>query len=449
MPFPKDFIWGAASAAYQTEGAVNEGGRGESVWDAFCRRPGAVANEDSGEEACDGYHRYAEDIALAAKLGVSAYRFSISWVRIDPNGNGRINPAGLAYYGKVVDACLAAGIAPYVTLFHWDLPQALEERGGWANPETPVRFAQYAGAVGAYLKGKVRCYFTLNEPECVIQLGYCFGTHAPGKQLPLPEVFAQLHGMLRGHGLAAAALRKEDADVEIGIVTTGRLCYPAQASVADIDAARTATFTLSDEDWMFTHNIVLDAVCLGHYPQCGGALGDCIAAVPPAELAEIHFVPQLIGLNIYSGCEVAAAADGQPFYPPRHRGFSVTATKWPVAPQVMRWGPRFIAERYGLPLCIAENGQSCNDRIFLDGKVHDADRIDFLHRYLRQLRAACEDGVDLRGYFAWSLTDNFEWNSGYSERFGLIYIDYPTQKRLPKDSFFWLSEVIRSNGNDL
>lgn len=449
MPFPKDFVWGVASAAYQIEGAVSEDGRGESVWDAFCRRPNAVANGESGEDACDSYHRYAEDIALAATMGVSAYRFSISWVRIDPLGDGNINAAGLAYYGKVVDACIRAGITPYVTLFHWDLPQALEETGGWANPKTAEQFAYYARAVGAYLKGRVHHYFTLNEPECVLQLGYAWGIHAPGKKMPLPEAFAQLHGMLRGHGLSAAALRSEDPSAEIGIVTTGRLCYPATPSQADIIAARKATFILSDIDWMFTHNIVLDAVCFGHYPECSGALGDCIARIPQKELEEINFKPDLIGLNIYNGCKVLADPQGEPVYVQRERGFPLTATKWPVTPEVMRWGPRFIAERYGLPVCIAENGQSCNDRIFLDGKVHDPDRIDFLHRYLLQLRAACEDGVDLRGYFAWSLTDNFEWHCGYGERFGLIYIDYPSQRRIPKDSAHWFAQVTKTNGNAL
>lgn len=446
MPFPKNFVWGVASAAYQTEGAVQQDGRGESVWDAFCRRPGAIENKESGEEACDGYHRYAEDIALAAQLGVSAYRFSISWVRIDPRGDGTLNPAGLAYYEKVVNACFAAGLTPYITLFHWDLPQALEEAGGWANPKTAEQFALYARAVGTHFKGKVRHYFTLNEPECVVQLGYAWGIHAPGKKLPLPEAFAQLHGILRGHGLAAAALRDEDSDAEIGIVTTGRLCYPATETQADLCAARTATFALSDSDWMFTHQIVLDAVCFGQYPKCDGVLGECIRAVSPKEMQELHFVPDLIGLNIYNGCAVSANAEGEPVCIARYAGFPLTGTKWPITPEVMRWGPRLIAERYQLPICIAENGQSCNDRIFLDGKVHDADRIDFLHRYLLQLASACEDGVDLRGYFAWSLTDNFEWHSGYSDRFGLIYIDYPTQKRLPKDSFTWFSQVVNTNG---
>ena len=446
MAFREDFVWGAASSAYQTEGFPTADGGGESIWDVFCRRPGAIANGEDGLAACDSYHRFAEDIGLLASLGLSAYRFSTSWARIDPNGDGHWNAAGLRYYDRVVDCCLAHGVAPWMTLYHWELPQTLEEKGGWQSSETAAAFSRFAGMMAAHFKDRVSHFITLNEPQIVLKLGYADGVHAPGKRLPLPELVQCWKSLMLAHGLALRAIRSAAPDAQIGIASTGKLCYPH--APADENAAREETFRLTDSDWMFTHPIVLDAVCLGRAQPEAGALRALFSAVTPEEWDTMHAVPDFIGVNSYNGSEVAAGPDGAPVYLPRPQGFARTALKWPVTPEIMEYGYAFLFDRYRLPLYVTECGLSCNDHIFLDGQVHDADRIDFLHRYLLALRRGCER-ADIRGFFHWSLTDNFEWHSGYGERFGLIYVDYPTQKRIPKDSAFWFAQIARENGKAL
>lgn len=443
IPFPKDFLWGVASSAYQIEGHSLADGGGASIWDTFAHTPGKIAFDDHGDIACDAYYRYAEDIALIKEMGAKAYRFSTSWARIDPNADGNWNAAGLAYYDKVVDCCLEAGIIPYVTLYHWELPQAAEDRGGWQNRETAEAFGRYAAMMAEHFKGRVKHYFTLNEPQCSVSLGYEQGIHAPGKKLPLEGQFACWINQLRAHGLSQRAIKAVDPEATVGLASTGRLCYPAQETPEDIRAAREATFEVSDF-WIFTHNWLLDPVCLGSFPDCRGtALEPLVAKVSQEDMELIHTVPDMLGYNIYNGHEVKATENGFE-YVPRGPGYPRTALKWPVTPKVMDWGVRFLQERYGLPGFITEDGLSCNDRVYLDGKVHDADRIDFLHRYLACLSRAVEHGADIRGYFHWSLTDNFEWHSGYTERFGLIFVDYETQQRIPKDSFYWYQQLIRS-----
>lgn len=442
--FPKDFLWGAASSAYQIEGFSTADGGGASIWDTFCHTPGKIAYGDHGDTACDAYHRYAQDIALLKEMGAKAYRFSTSWARIDPNADGNWNQSGLAYYDKLVDLCLASGITPYMTLYHWELPQAAEDRGGWRSPETPAAFARFAGMMASHFKGRVGHYFTLNEPQCTVSLGHESGVHAPGRKLDLAGQFGVLVHQLLAHGLAQRAIQDADPDALVGIASTGRLCYPEQETPADIAAARAATFAVSDTDWTFTHHWLLDPICLGHFPDCAGtALEPLVRQVTPEQMAVIHTVPDLLGYNIYNGNAVRSSEEGFE-YIPRYPGFPRTALKWPVTPEVLDWGVRFLQERYGLPGYISENGLSCNDRVYLDGKVHDIERIDFLSRYLTALHRAMENGADIQGYFHWALTDNFEWSNGYGERFGLIYIDYPTGRRIPKDSFFWYQNVIRS-----
>lgn len=450
MGFAKNFVWGAASSAYQTEGSPRADGGGESIWDAFCRRPGAIADGTDGTTAADAYHRYAEDIACAAQMGLKAYRFSVSWARVDPEGTGKWNDKGFAFYLRMLEACRAAGLEPYVTLYHWELPQALEEAGGWRDRATPYAFARYAAEAAHRFGGLVSHYITLNEPECTVKLGHGTGAHAPGLRLPEADQVLVLHHQLLAHGLAAAAIRACAPKVQVGIAATGRLCWPHTDSAADVEAARAATFAAPDGDWAFTYQMVLDPVCLGRYPQeCGPRLGGLLAGLPPDDGTLVCARPDFIGLNIYNGHEVRAGADGRPEEVPRPRGYAMTALKWPVTPQAMEWGVRFLWQRYGLPLYVTENGQSCNDRVFLDGCVHDADRIDFLHRYLLALRAAAESGADVRGYFHWALTDNFEWSEGYRERFGLVYVDYPTGKRIPKDSAAWYAKTVQANGENL
>ncbi len=446
MSFSKEFIWGAASSAYQTEGFSRADGGGASIWDTFCSTSGKIADGDTGEMACDGYHRYQEDIGLLAGLGLSAYRFSVSWARVDPEGTGNWNERGLDYYERVVDACLAAGVAPWVTLYHWELPQAVEARGGWLSRDTPAAFARYAEHVAMRLRGRVAGWFTLNEPQCSCYMGYGTGQHAPGKQRSPQEVFLCFHHQNLAHSLARQTIKATDPGTGVGIAVTGRLCCPATECADDVEAARRVSFDCTG-DWSFTYPIVLDPVCLGRYPD--GAPAAYAAALPQGDLALIHAVPDFLGLNLYHSQSVRMGADGRPEYLPRPVGHPRTALKWPITPEVMRWGPRFLYDRYRLPLYISENGVSCNDKVYLDGQVHDPDRIDFLRRYLRELRRSSGEGVDLRGYFHWALTDNFEWHNGFGERFGLFFTDYEHAGRIPKDSATWYGRVAATHGEVL
>lgn len=446
--FPQGFVWGAASASYQIEGGVTEGGRGPSIWDTFSHTPGNIARGETGDIACDSYHRWPEDVAALRELGVGAYRFSIAWPRIIPDGDGPVNEAGLAYYDALVDALLDAGIQPYVTLYHWDLPQALEDKGGWQNIGTARAFGRYARIVAEHFRGRVHNWFTINEIACVVGLGYGSGIHAPGLRLPLEGQFACWKNVVYAHCLAQRELHAADAANIVGFASTGRLCYPVSQDPADIEAARRLTFACPDDDWTFTHQMALDPLCLGCWPRqdVGPRLAACIAAMPDEINAALAFgKPDMLGLNIYNA-QPARMGKAGPEYVRRPTGYPRTALGWPVEPDSLDWGPRFIGQRYGLPMYISENGLSCNDKVYLDGQVHDADRIDFTARYLQALARGISRGADVRGYFHWSLLDNFEWYSGYSERFGLYFMDYTTGNRLPKDSSFWYTHTVQAHG---
>ena len=445
ISFPESFLWGVASSAYQIEGYATADGGGRSIWDTFCHTPGKIAYGDAGDIACDAYHRFGEDIRLMKELGIKAYRFSTSWARVDPGGDGSWNEAGLAYYDKVVDLCLEMGIEPYLTLYHWELPQAIQDRGGWESRDTARAFGRYAGKMAAHFRGRVKNYFTLNEPQCTTSLGYQQGIHAPGLKLDLPRVFRVHVNQMLAHGLAQRAILEADPEARPGIASTGNLCYPEQETPGDIAAARASTFSHSEENWIFTHQWLLDPICLGRFPDCAGtALEPLAASVTPGEMAIIHTVPHMLGYNIYNGHAVRAAEDGWLFVP-KFPGFPRTGLKWPVTPEVMDWGVRFLQERYGLPGYITENGLSCNDHLFLDGGVHDPSRTDFLTRYLACLSRAVNSGADIRGYFHWAFTDNLEWHSGYGDRFGLVYVDFPTGTRIPKDSFYWYRSLVNAD----
>lgn len=444
--FPENFLWGAASAAYQIEGHDLADGGGPSIWHIFSHMPGKIAWGDTGDIACDAYHRFEEDLDLLVQTGAKAYRFSASWARVDPNGEGHWNSGGLAYYDRLVDACLVRGITPYLTLYHWELPQAAEDRGGWRSRSTAEAFGRYAGMMAEHFKGRVNHYFTLNEPQCTVSLGYGQGVHAPGKQLELKELFTCWVNQLLAHGYAQRAIRAADPAAVIGIASTGRLCYPETETPENIRAAREATFAVEEDNWLFTHNWLLDPICLGAFPDCTGtALEPLVRQVKESDLEIIHAVPDMLGYNIYNGNAIRAEGEGFA-YAQRYPGYPRTALKWPVTEEVLDWGVRFLQERYGLPGYITENGLSCNDKVYLDGQVHDPDRIDFLHRYLASLHRAIENGADIRGYFHWALTDNFEWHNGYCDRFGIVFVDYATQRRIPKDSYFWYQKVIADNG---
>lgn len=460
-PFPHSFAWGAATAAYQIEGAWNEDGKGPSVWDMMCHQPGRIWNGHTGDVACDHYHRWREDIALMKELGLTAYRFSISWPRVLPEGVGRINDAGLEFYNRLVDALLEAGIEPWATLFHWDFPLALYRRGGWLNRDSADWFAEYARVVADALSDRITHWMTLNEPQVFLGHGHQIGVHAPGLRLGLDDVLLATHHVLLAHGRAVAVLRERARQTPfIGWAPAGSIATPADPSnPRDWDAARTVMFdqfadpparTPSDSHSLWNNSYFSDPVVFGHYPEA--ALKKWSAYLPgirPNDLKIIHAPLDFYGVNIYNSVAVRSGEDGRPVEVGRGLGYPQTLFHWPVTPESLYYGPRLMAERYRLPIVVTENGLSSMDWIARDGRVHDPGRIDFTARYLSELARALADGVDVRGYFHWSLMDNFEWAEGFKQRFGLIFVDYPTQRRMPKDSFHWYAELIRTRGASL
>jgi beta-glucosidase len=449
--FPGNFLWGAATAAYQIEGAAAEDGRGPSVWDVFSRKPGAVFEGHTGDVACDHYHRWKDDLGLIKELGLGAYRFSVSWSRVMPEGAGRVNAKGLDFYDRLVDALAAARVTPMCTLFHWDFPQALEDRGGWRNRAVADWFGDYCHAVAARLSDRVKLWVTHNEPQVFMGLGHLQGTHAPGLKLPFKEYLGAVHNMLRSHGRGAQAVRAAaKGAVQVGYVTAVSPGEPASDSAADVAAARAGTWHVAErtswnQSWYF------DPMILGRYPDDGRALyGRDVPAIESGDLELIKQPLDFIGLNIYTTSVWKAGADGKPQAVAVPPGYPRSAVDWqPLRPQALYWGPRHFQERYHLPLYITENGLSTRDQLFLDGKVHDPHRVDYLHRALMELGRAVGDGSDVRGYFVWSLLDNFEWADGYKQRFGIVYVDYPTGKRVRKDSFGWYQKVVASRGRSL
>ena len=452
MAFLKDFIWGAATSAYQIEGAANEDGKGPHIWDVFVKNSGKIDSGHTGDVACDHYHRFREDVALMKELGLKGYRFSIDWARILPEGTGRVNEAGIVFYNALVDALLDAGIEPYVTLYHWELPYELYKRGGWLNSESAQWFGDYAALIADRFSDRVRHFFTFNEPQCFIGLGFLRGEHAPGLKAPLQDTFLMAHNVLKAHGAAVRQLRQHAKQpVEIGYAPTGTMCYPETDAPENVEAARRQLFSCPAlENWTWNVSWWSDPVLLGHYPEEG--LKKYAPFLPKITQADMDMISQPIdvyGQNIYNGHCVRMGADGQPELVVRYPGFPRTAMDWPITPESLYWGPKFLQERYQKPIYITENGLSCHDVISADGKVHDPNRIEFLRRYLSELERAVADGVDVRGYFQWSLMDNFEWLRGYAERFGLIYVDYETQKRICKDSALWYRRLIDTNGESL
>lgn len=447
MSFPQKFVWGAAAASYQVEGAACEDGKGLSVWDMMCRTPGKVWSGHTGDVSCDHYHRWREDVAIMKDMGLKAYRLSLAWPRILPAGTGCVNAKGLAFYDRLVDELLTAGIQPWVTLFHWDYPYELYTRGGWLNPDSPAWFEDYSRVVVEALSDRVAHWMTLNEPACFIGLGLLTGDHAPGDKLGFPEVLRATHHTLLAHGRAVQVIRERARQKPcIGFAPCGGIVAPASEAPADLEAARQRMFHLFNKDvW----NLALwtDPVFLGRYPEEAlRAFGAAMPTIRPGDMETICQPLDFCGLNIYSCCTVRAGQDGNPEEVPLPVGFDMTAMEWPVTPQALYWGPRFTWERYRKPIVITENGMANTDWIALDGAVHDPQRIDFLTRYLREYHRAITDGVAALGYFQWSIMDNFEWAFGYKRRFGLVYVDYPTGRRVPKDSARWYRNVIATNG---
>jgi beta-glucosidase len=452
-PFPKDFAWGVATASYQVEGAANEDGRGPSVWDVFCRKKGAIFDGNTGETACDHYHKYKEDVALMKALGVKSYRFSVSWTRVLPNGVGAVNGKGLDFYDRLVDELGKAGITPMCTAFHWDYPEALYKRGGWLNRDSADWFGEYTALLADKLSDRVKLWVTQNEPQCFIGLGHLDGVHAPGDKLKFADYLLAAHNGMRAHAKAVQALRAHAKDAKatkVGYVLAAQVALPATDKPEDVEAARAAIFAVNGRhEW--NNAWWTDPVVLGKYPEDGVTeYGKDMPKFKPSDLDDMKQPIDFLGLNIYKADSYRRGADGKPEHLPTPVGFPRAGSDWQtITPGSMYWGPRFFYDRYKLPVSITENGLAVRDQIFLDGKVHDPQRIDFMHRYLSELARAIKDGVPVMGYYAWSLLDNFEWSDGYKQRFGLVYVDYQNQKRVPKDSFDWYKKVIATNGKSL
>jgi beta-glucosidase len=452
LRLPPDFVFGSATSAYQVEGASTEDGRGPSIWDTFCRTPDVVVGGQTGDTACDHYHRYAGDVALMAEVGLTAYRFSVSWPRIQPTGRGPAHQAGLDFYRRLVDELLGYGIQPWLTLYHWDLPQPLEDAGGWPVRDTAGRFAEYAALVHDALGDRVTNWTTVNEPWCAAFLGYGSGVHAPGRRDGSAAVRAA-HHLLLGHGLAVQAMRAAGPANRLGI--SPNLYAVSPYSEGDGDAARRIDG--------LANRFFLDPVLLGRYPadvveDLAGVTD--MSHVHAGDLEQIATPLDFLGVNYYSryvvgqpSTEDSEAADGErhPEWPGSERvrflgrGRPRTAMDWEIDPPGLVEVLTRVAEGYpAVPIYVTENGAAFDDAMAADGTVDDPDRVVFLHAHLAAAGEAIARGVPLRGYFVWSLLDNFEWSEGYSRRFGLIYVDYPTQRRILKTSARWYAEVIQA-----
>lgn len=452
MSFPKEFVWGAAAASYQIEGSTQGvDGCADSVWDLCCRKPGFVKGGDTGFVACDHYRRYKDDVALMKEIGLQAYRLSIMWPRVMPGGTGRANEKGLDFYDRLIDELGAAGIAPWVTLFHWDYPAALFQRDGWLNPDSPRWFEEYAQVVVDRLSDRVSHWFTLNEPACFIHLGHRAGTHAPGLQLPDAQVTRAWHHAHLAHGRAVRVIRSRSRLPKpmIGSAPCFNTYIPASDRPEDIEAARRMMFEAKGRD-MFHATLSLDPCFKGGYPE--DVLRNWGDDGPPVQAGDMELIGQeldFIGINIYGSGLVRAGANGEPEIVPYPNYHPHTFFNWPITPAGPRWASKFLYERYGKPVVITENGIANMDWVAVDGKVHDPQRIDFTTRYLRGIKTSLAEGVKILGYFHWSIMDNLEWAEGFRMRFGLIHTDYETQKRTIKDSGYWYRDVIRSNGRNI
>jgi beta-glucosidase len=448
--FPTGFRWGAATAAYQIEGSSTVDGRTPSIWDTYAAVPGKVFGGHTGAEAADHYRRFAEDVELMRRLGLQSYRFSVAWPRVQPGGRGPANPAGLAFYDRLLDELLAAGIAPAVTLYHWDLPQELEDAGGWTVRDTAFRFAEYATLVAERLGDRVALWTTLNEPWCSAMLGYGSGVHAPGRTDPAAALRA-VHHLLLAHGLGTQALRAADATKAVSLVLNLTAVRPVSDAPADRAAARKVDGLIN--------RLYLDPVLTGAYPadvlELTAPIVDWAALVEPGDRATIGAPIDLLGVNYYQP-GLAGHSDVPMEVPNPWPGCAdvalpvaagpVTGMDWPVDPTGLRdLLIRLHTDYPGTPIMVTENGAAYEDQV-VDGAVHDAERIGYLRGHIAAVHEALRAGVDLRGYYVWSLLDNFEWAYGYSQRFGLVHVDYGTQARTLKDSAYWYRDVIARNG---
>jgi beta-glucosidase len=435
--FPKDFIWGASTAAYQVEGAIQADGRGPSIWDTFSHTPGKVTNNHHADTTCDQFHLYKTDVELMKNLGINAYRFSIAWPRIFPDGK-TLNSKGFDYYKSLIDCLLKAGITPFITLYHWDLPQALQNAGGWINRDTAYRFAEYAQTCFQQLNSTVSTWMTLNEPQCITYFGHEEGIHAPGLRRP-EDTFRVAHHLNLAHGLAVQALRSASSKPEIGIVLQNPLVQAATNSEQD----RLAFEKKMDKQ----ARVFLDPLFgKGYSQQLQKNYPDRPIPVQDGDLEIIASPCDFLGLNVYFRETVAHDSTAPDGYRSVVTNKPKTALQWDIDPSAITANLQWIKENYGsIPIYIAENGcANPNDTVDNKGECHDPDRIAFLSAYLEQCREALAAGIQLKGYFLWSFIDNFEWNMGYAPRFGIVHCDYNTLKRTPKDSYYYFQQYISS-----
>jgi beta-glucosidase len=442
--FPQGFLWGAATSAYQVEGSPLADGAGPSIWHRFAHTPGTIRDGDTGDLACDHYRRFRDDVALMRELGLTAYRFSIAWPRVLPDGTGRVNASGLDHYERLVDALLAQGIQPMATLYHWDLPAALDERGGWLNPDVAHWFAEYARAVFRRLDDRVGLWATINEPWVVVDGGYLHGVLAPGHRSAYEAARAS-HHLLRAHAAAVAAYRAEGRH-RIGLVVNLEPKHPASASTQDVEAARRADAYMNRQ--------YLDAALLGRYPEeLGDVFGDAWPRWSPEQMAALRTAIDFLGVNYYTRSVTRADAESWPVRASavRQQSATYTETGWEVYPQGLEETLSWVKQRYGdIPLYVTENGAAFPDPPQAPAcSVDDPLRVAFLREHLRAVRRALAAGCDVRGYFVWSLLDNFEWAHGFSKRFGIVHVDFASQRRTPKASARFYSSAIASNGRVL
>ena len=441
--FPEGFLWGSATASYQVEGAVKEDGRGPTIWDTFSHTPGKTHNGDTGDVADDDYHRYKQDIAIMQELGLKTCRFSIAWSRIFPDGTGKPNPKGIDHYEKVTDALLAAGIAPYCTLYHWDLPQALQDKGGWQNKDTAKAFADYAGYTAGKLSDKISHFMTMNEIRSFTELGYGNGQHAPGLRVGRKGLAEVNHIAVLGHGLSVQAIRAHaKSGTKIGIADNAEATCPILTNEENIAAARRA---YQEENAMY-----LNVIMTGKYTDAYlKKLGADAPSFTPEELKIISSPLDFVGLNVYQPTWVRADASQETGYSvvPNPESYPHMFSPWLfVGPEALYWSPTLAHEIYGIKeLYITENGASSSDTLAPDGHIYDTDRTMFLRNYITQLQRAVAAGAPVKGYFLWSLLDNYEWADGYEKRFGITYVDFQTQKRTPKLSSRFYKNVIATN----
>jgi beta-glucosidase len=443
-PFPEQFLWGAAVSAYQVEGSPLADGAGQSIWHRFSHTPGCVRDGETGDVACDLYRRYPEDVLLMRELGLTAFRFSVSWSRVLPEGRGRVNARGLDFYERLVDSLLAQGIEPFVTLFHWDLPAALEDRGGWLNPDIAGWFAEYGQVLFRALDDRVKFWTTLNEPWVVADGGYLHGKLAPGHR-SLFEAPIASHNLLRAHTAGLRAYRAEGRHA-IGLVVNLEPKYPASEKPEDLAATARADAYMNRQ--------YLDPVFFGRYPEeLREIFGEAWPAFSAAEIEEIREQIDFLGVNYYTRSVTRNDSSALPVRARsvRQKRHAYTMTHWEVYPPGLADILLWVKERYGdIPLYVTENGSAFYDPPTAPGPiVEDPLRVDYFQGHLKAAARALEQGVDLRGYFAWSLLDNFEWNHGYSKRFGIVHVDYETQRRTPKASARFYAEVIRTRGANL